>query len=161
MLDLKPTTDDEERLKTNILPGQTSALEQYVRKKSYCHSPNLNAMYNTEKRMQEIMEAPQLSSWEKSQLYSDQLNRLLMLKNKMNQKSMGTLVQRAPSVLSNVSEPPSPVCPEPAETDAPPVPDLNLTFLPLLQQKNDQSLNKISFTIGLTQQIRRKVIWRE
>ena len=122
MLDLKPTTDDEERLKTNILPGETSALEQYVRKKSYRHSPNLNAMYNTEKRMQEIMEAPQLSSWEKSKLYSDQLNRLLMLKNRMNQKSMETLVQRAPSVLSNVSEPPSPVSPEPAEIDAPPVP---------------------------------------
>ena len=45
MLDLKPTTDDEERLKTNILPGETSALEQYVRKKSYRHSPNLNAIY--------------------------------------------------------------------------------------------------------------------
>ena len=59
MLDLKPTVDDEERLKTNILPGETSALEQYVRKKSYRHPPNLNAMYNTEKRMQEIMEAPQ------------------------------------------------------------------------------------------------------
>ena len=102
MLDLKPTTDDEERLKTNILPGETNALEQYVRKKSYRYSPNLNAMYNTEKRMQEIMEAPQLSSWEKSKLYADQLNRLLMLKNKMNQKSMETLVQRAPSVLSNV-----------------------------------------------------------
>ena len=72
--------------------------------------------------MQEIMEAPQLSSWEKSKLYSDQLNRLLMLKNKMNQKSMETLVQRAPSVLLNVSEPPSPVSPEPAEIDAPPVP---------------------------------------
>ena len=61
MLDLKPTTDDEQRLKTNILPGETSALEQYVRKKSYQHSLNLNAIYNTEKRMQEIMEAPQLS----------------------------------------------------------------------------------------------------
>ena len=85
MLDLKPTADDKERLKTNILPGETSALEQYVRKNSYGHPPNLNAMYNTEKRMQEIMEAPpQLSSWEKSKLYSDQLNRLLMLKNKMN-----------------------------------------------------------------------------
>ena len=33
MLDLKPTTNDEERLKTNILPCETSALEQYVRKK--------------------------------------------------------------------------------------------------------------------------------
>ena len=52
-------------------------------------------MYNTEKRMQEIMKAPQLSPWEKSKLYSDQLNRLLTFKNQMNQKSMETLVQRA------------------------------------------------------------------
>ena len=111
MLDLKPTTDDEERLKKKI-----------VRKKSYRHSPNLNAMYNTEKRMEEIMEAPQLSSWEKSKLYSDRLNRFLMFKNKMNRKSMETLVQRALSVLSNVSEPPSPVSFEPAEIDASPVP---------------------------------------
>ena len=41
-------------------------------------------MYNTEKRMQEIMEAPQLSPWEKIKLYSDQLNRLLTFKNQMN-----------------------------------------------------------------------------
>ena len=45
-----------------------------------------------------------------------------MFKNKMNRKSIETFVQRAPSVFSNVSEPPSPVSHEPAETDAPPVP---------------------------------------
>ena len=39
MLNLKPITDTEERLKTNILSAETSALEQYVRKKSYRHSP--------------------------------------------------------------------------------------------------------------------------
>ena len=111
MLDLKPTTNNE-RLKTNILPGKASALEQYVRKKSYQHLPNLNAMFNTEKRMQEIIETPpQLSSWEKSKLYSGQLSRLLTFKNQMNQKIMETLVQRAPSVLSNVSEPSSPLSP--------------------------------------------------
>ena len=45
-----------------------------------------------------------------------------MYKNKMNQKSMETLVQRASSVLSNISEPPSLLTPEPAEISAPPVP---------------------------------------
>ena len=45
-----------------------------------------------------------------------------MFKNKMNLKSRETLVQTAPSVLSNVSEPPSPVSFEPADKDAPPVP---------------------------------------
>ena len=40
----------------------------------------------------------------------------------MNHKSMETLVQRALSVLSNVSEPSSPVNPEPVVIDAQPVP---------------------------------------
>ena len=45
MLDLKLTTDDEERLKTNILPGETGALEEYVRKKSYRHKRNVYNIY--------------------------------------------------------------------------------------------------------------------
>jgi hypothetical protein len=45
---------------------------------------NANAMYNTEQRMQEIMEPPQLSAVEKSKLYSDQMNRFLTFKNKMD-----------------------------------------------------------------------------
>ena len=175
MLDLKPTTDDEQRLKTSILPGETSALEQYVRKKSYQHPLNLNPMYNTEKRMQEIIEAPQLSSWEKSKLYSDQLNRLLTLKNQMNQKSMETLVQRAPSVLSNVSEPASSVNPEPAEINASPVPatpkphfltnfltlklSYQLSYPPATEQKRPK-LKRNFFTIGLTRQIGDLKIWQ-
>ena len=35
MLDLKPTTDDQQRLKTNILPGEPDALVAYVRKTSF------------------------------------------------------------------------------------------------------------------------------
>ena len=68
------------------------------------------------------MEAPELSSWEKRKLCSYQLYRLLTLENKMNQKSMETLVQRAPSVLPNVSEPTNPTSHEPAEITASPVP---------------------------------------
>ena len=81
----------------------------------------------------------------------------------MNQKSIKTLVQRAPSVLSNVPEPPSLVSPGLAEINAPPVPaTLKPHFRTHLQQKkNDQSLNEISFAVGLTQQIGRKVIWRK
>ncbi len=45
-------------------------------------------MYDAEKRMQEIMEAPQIAAAEKSKLYSDQvvfaeLNRSLTFKNMM------------------------------------------------------------------------------
>ena len=80
----------------------------------------------------------------------------------MNQKSMETLVQRAPSLLSNVSEPSSPVNPEPAEINAPPVPATPKSHLltPLQQNKNDQALNEISFTIGLTSQIGDLNIWQ-
>jgi hypothetical protein len=49
MLDLKSTPDDQRRLKTNILPGEADALVEYVRN------------YDAEQRMQDIMEAPQLS----------------------------------------------------------------------------------------------------
>jgi hypothetical protein len=63
MLDLKPTTDDQQRLKTNILPGE---IAKFVQKQSYRQPPLVNAMYDAEQRMKEIMEAPQLSAVEKS-----------------------------------------------------------------------------------------------
>jgi hypothetical protein len=62
MLDLKPTTNDQQRLKTNILPGEVA---KFVRKQSYQQPPLVNAMYDAEQRMQDIMAAPQLSAWEK------------------------------------------------------------------------------------------------
>jgi hypothetical protein len=71
MLDLKPTTDDQQRLKTiNVLPGE---IAKFLHKQSYRQPPLANAMYDAEQRMKEIMEAPQLSVVEKSKLYSDQL----------------------------------------------------------------------------------------
>jgi hypothetical protein len=81
MLDLKPTTDDQQRLKTNVLPDE---IAKFLHKQSYRQPPLVNAMYDAEQRMQEIMEAPQLTAVEKSKLYSDQLNRLLIFKNKMD-----------------------------------------------------------------------------
>jgi hypothetical protein len=67
MLDLKPTTDDHQRLKTNVLPGE---IEKFLQKQSYRQPPLISAMYDAEQRVQEIMEAPQLSVFEKSKLYS-------------------------------------------------------------------------------------------
>ncbi len=81
MLDLKPTTDDQQRLKTNVLPGEFS---KFIQRQSYFQPPALNAMYDAEKQMQEIMEAPQITAAEKSKLYSDQLNRFLTFKNKLD-----------------------------------------------------------------------------
>ena len=81
MLDLKPTTDDQQRHKTNVLPGE---IAKFLHKQSYRQPPLVNAMYDAEQRMKEIMDVPQLSAVEKSKLYSDQLNRFLTFKNKMD-----------------------------------------------------------------------------
>jgi hypothetical protein len=88
MLDLKPTTDDQQRLKTNVLPGE---IAKFIQKQSYRQPPLANAMIDAEQRMKEIMDAPQLTTVEKSKLYSDQLNRFLTFKNKMAYSSPGIL----------------------------------------------------------------------
>ena len=60
-----------QRLKANILSGEIDPFVEYVRKKSYQQPPLVNAMYDGEQRMQEIIEAPQLTAVDKSKLYSD------------------------------------------------------------------------------------------
>ena len=63
MLDLKPITDNHQWLKINALLGE---IAKFFHKQSYRESPLTNEMYDTEQRMQEIMDAPQLGAWEKS-----------------------------------------------------------------------------------------------
>jgi hypothetical protein len=94
MLDLKPTTDDQQRLKTNVLPGEIAKI---LHQQSYRQPPLVNAMYDAEQRMKEIMDAPQLSAVEKSLLYSDQLNRFPTFKNKMDVQAQAP-VQTVPLV---------------------------------------------------------------
>ena len=67
-MDLKPTTDDQQRFKTNILPGE---IAMFLPEQPYRQSPLVNAMYDAEQRMQEFMEAPQYPVVEKSKIYSD------------------------------------------------------------------------------------------
>jgi hypothetical protein len=113
-MDLKPTTSDQDRLKTNTLY-------------------NTNAMYDAEQRMKEIMEAPQLSAVEKSKLYSDQLNRFLTFKNKMDVPAHyhETPVQRTPSETNESAEipPQVPPIPVPAEIPSPVPATPKLNFL--------------------------------
>ncbi len=97
MLDLKPATDDQQRLKTNVLPGQVSKFRQ---KQSYLQPPVLNTMYDAEKQMQEIMEAPQITAAEKSKLYSDQLNRFLTKPNFLTPRAT---VEELPKLKRNFS----------------------------------------------------------
>ena len=120
MLDLKPTTDDQQRLKTNVLPGD---IAKFLHKQSYRQPPLVNAMYDAEQRMKEIMEAPQLSAVEKSKLYSDQLNRFLTFKNKMAHSSPGIPETSAQSIPQAPAEIPPQVPPMPVPAEiAPPVP---------------------------------------
>ena len=48
VLDLKPTTSDQDRLKTNIVPVE---IANFMQKQSYRQPPLLNAMYGAEQRM--------------------------------------------------------------------------------------------------------------
>ena len=117
MLDLKPTTDDQQRLKTNILPGE---IAKFIHKQSYRQPPLVNAMYDAEQRMKEIMDAPQLSAVEKSKLYSDQLNRFLTFKNKMAHSSPGIPETSAQSIPLAPAEIPPHVPPIPVPAEIPP-----------------------------------------
>ena len=62
MLDLKPTTHDHHRLKTNVLPRERDGLQQqlsgHMRKQSYRQPPILNAMYNPQQEIENILNAP-------------------------------------------------------------------------------------------------------
>ena len=131
MLDLKPTASDQDRLKTNILPGE---IAKFIQKQSYRQPPLVNAMYDAEQRMKEIMEAPQLSAVEKSKLYSDQLNRFLTFKNKMAHSSLGIpetsaqSIPQAPAEMPQPNEsveiaPPVPATPKPNFLTPPPTED--------------------------------------
>jgi hypothetical protein len=128
MLDLKPTTDDQQRLKTNVLPGD---IAKFIQKQSYHQPPLVNAMYDAEQRMKEIMDAPQLTTVEKSKLYSDQLNPFLTFKNKMahsypgNPETSAQSIPQAPSEMSQPNEsveitPPVPTTPKPNFLTPPP-----------------------------------------
>ena len=119
MLDLKPTTDDQQRLKTNVLRGEIAKL--VLHKQSYRQPPLVNAMYDAEQRMKEIMEVPQLSVVEKSKLYSDQLNRFLTFKNKMDVPAQAPVLRTSLVSPTPVSaEIPSQVPPTPVPVEIPP-----------------------------------------
>jgi nitroreductase len=92
MLDLKPTTDDQKRLKTNVLPGE---IEKFIQKQSNRQPPLSKATYDAQQRMKEIMEAPQLSAVEKSKLYFD----LAMMKSKERERYERFLLNDRPKYI--------------------------------------------------------------
>ena len=82
-------------------------------------------MYDAAQRMKEIMEASQLTTVEKSKLYSDQLNRFLIFKNKTDVSAHyhEAPVQRtllvSPTPVSVEIQPQVPPTPVPAEIPSP------------------------------------------
>jgi hypothetical protein len=102
---LTPTTSDQDWLKTYILPGE---IAKFLHKQSYRQPPLVNAMYDAEQRMKEIMEAPQLTEVEKSKIYSDQLNRFLIFKNKMAHSTPGIPETSAQIIPQAPAETPQP-----------------------------------------------------
>ena len=95
-------TQSGKDLKTNVLPGD---IPKFIQKQSYRQPPLVNVMYDAEQRMKGIMDAPQLSAVEKSKLYSDQLNRFLVFKNKMAHSSLGIPAQSIPQALKRYHNP--------------------------------------------------------
>ena len=74
MLDLKPTTDDMQLRKTNVLPREVG---KSLKNQTYLQLPVLNAMHDAKNQMQDSMEGLEITGKIKSKLYSDQLNGFL------------------------------------------------------------------------------------
>ena len=89
MLDLKPTTDDKQRLKSNVLRGENNLFQHtlkkytYIQKQSYRQPPIVNAMYNSDQQMKQIVQAQLLTPDEKSTLYSNELHHFHSFQNKL------------------------------------------------------------------------------
>ena len=162
MLDLKPTTDDQQRSKTNILPGE---IAKFIQKQSHAmydaeqcmeemQCMMQNAMYDAEQRMKEIMHGPHLSAVEKSKLYSDQLNRFLIFNNKMDVPDhyQEAPVQGTPPETSESVEIPPQVPPTPVFAEiTPPVsatPKPNFLTPPPTEEEDDQNSSATFSTIG-------------
>jgi hypothetical protein len=143
MLDLKPTTSDQDRLKTNVLPGE---IAKFIQKQSNRQPPLVNTMYDAEQRMKEIMDAPQaqqVSAVEKRKLYTDQQNRFLTFKNKMDVPAQAP-VQTTPLVPAEIPLPNESVeIPPPV----PATPKPNLLTPPPTEEERPK-LKRNFFTIG-------------
>ena len=106
----QPIADDQHRLKSNVLPEENTIGQQnrdrYIRKRSYEQSPILNAMYNSDQQMKQIVQAPLLTPDEKSTLYSNELHRFQSFQNQLqNQlRSQNNLQTQLQSFLTTATK---------------------------------------------------------
>ena len=89
-------------MKSNVLPEENTfgqqSLDRYIRKRSYEQSPILNAMYNSDQQMKQIVQAPLLTPYKKSTLYSNEFHRFqsfkIQLQNQLrSQNNLQTQLQ--------------------------------------------------------------------
>ena len=82
-----PITDEQHRLKSNVLPEENTYGQQnlyrYIQKRSYQQPPILNAMYNSDQQMNQIVQTPFLTPDEKNILYSNELQRFQSFQNQL------------------------------------------------------------------------------
>ena len=108
MLDLKPTTHDDPRLKTNVLPGHAGGIQQqlsgYIRKQTYRQPPILNAIYNTEQRMENILSSPSMTLNEKSALYANEYHRFQSFQNQLQNKFQNRLENQLTKFLKHATK---------------------------------------------------------
>ena len=90
----QPIADDQHQLKSNVPPKENTIgqqnLHRYIQKRSYEQSPMLNAMYNSDQQMKQIVQAPFLTPDEKSTLYS-LMNYTVSNHSKINSKMNSAL----------------------------------------------------------------------
>ena len=106
----KGLTDDKQRLKSNVLPGENNVfqhtLKKCIQKQSHRQPPILNAMYNSDQQMKKIVQAPLLTPDEKSTLYSNELHRFQSFQNQLqNQlRSQNNLQTQLQSFLTTATK---------------------------------------------------------
>ena len=110
MLDLKPTTDGQHQLKSNVLFEENTIgqqnLARYTRKRSYEQPPILNAMYNSDQQMKQIVQAPLLTPDAKSTLYSNEFHRFQSFQNQLQNQlhSQNNLQTQLQSFLNTATK---------------------------------------------------------
>ena len=87
MLDLRPSTHDDHRLRTNVLPMEGNGVQQqlsiYIEMQSYRQPPIYNTMYNTKQQMEDIMNTSSMTPDGNSALCSNRYYRLQAFQNQL------------------------------------------------------------------------------
>ena len=130
LIDLKPSSDDRCRLKTDVLPSDpvpkkpkdesgVETLAEFLRKGSYTQSPLVNEMSRLDRQMEQVLKQPGLSADVKAQLYSQNLQRFLSFKNQLRDSLPSGNTTAQPTIAESEVQPASGVKPQAQPTVSP------------------------------------------